>query len=83
MASEKFSFLTISASLTGTSITRGCMSSRGTNCENPEHCHICEFTGCNNIPGETAPEAPGSAVTNTISMVLLSTAFIFALAKSS
>lgn len=67
---------------TSTTVTRGCMSSRGTNCDNPEHCHICEISGCNNLAGNDVPEAPGSAVTNTISMVMFSTAFIFALAKS-
>ncbi|XP_037048568.1 uncharacterized protein LOC119083049 [Bradysia coprophila] len=66
---------------TNTTITRGCMSNRGTNCDNPEHCHICEITGCNNLIGDSVPIAPGSAVTNTVSMVTLSTAFIFALAK--
>lgn len=67
---------------TSTTVTRGCMSSRGTNCENPDHCHICEITGCNNLRGDAVPIAPGSAVTNTISLVTLSAAFIFALAKS-
>lgn len=63
-------------------MTRGCMSSRGTNCDNPEHCHICEASGCNNLNGDQVPIAPGSAVTNTVSMVMLSTAFIFSLAMS-
>lgn len=67
---------------TSTTVTRGCMSSRGTNCDNPDLCYICELTGCNNINGTAVPIAPGTAVTNTVSTVLLSAAFIFALAKS-
>ncbi|KAJ6634867.1 hypothetical protein Bhyg_13448, partial [Pseudolycoriella hygida] len=67
---------------TSTTITRGCLSNRGTNCEDPNHCHICEISGCNNLHGEAVPIAPGSAVTNTISMLLLSTSFIFFLVKS-
>lgn len=64
---------------TSTTVTRGCMSSRGTNCDNREHCHICELSGCNNLNGEAVPIAPGSAVANTVSMVTLLIAFIFAI----
>jgi len=67
---------------TSTTVTRGCFSNRGTNCEDPHHCHICEFSGCNNLLGDLVGIAPGSAVTNTISMATLLTAFIFVLAKS-
>jgi len=67
---------------TATTITRGCMSDhRASLCANPSDCHICELSGCNNISGDLAPVAPDSAVTNKISIVMLSTAFLFALAK--
>lgn len=67
-----------------TNVTRGCQSDRqtpGSICQNPEHCYSCEISGCNNLNADLVPIAPGSAVTNKISMVMLSTAFIFALAK--
>jgi len=69
-----------------TGITRGCLSDRqnpSSMCQDPSHCYTCELTGCNNFDGNSnvVPIAPGSAVTNKISFVMLSTAFIFALAK--
>jgi len=70
---------------TNTTVTRGCTSDFRRLCVNPQHCHICEISGCNNLIGNSdqVPIAPppSSAVTNKISIIMLSTAFIFALAK--
>jgi len=68
---------------TNFTVTRGCTSDHRRLCGNPEHCHFCEISGCNNVIGNSplVPIAPGSAATNKISMFMLSTAFIFALAK--
>jgi len=62
-------------------ITRGCMSDMRTLCANENDCHICEISGCNNLRGDLIPTAPGSAVTNKISIVMLSTTIFFAFAK--